>query len=340
MEPLIGQSLNPAATAKSAVPIDVNSDQFVTEVLDGSMEQPIVVDFWAPWCGPCKALTPLIEKVINETRGAVRLVKVDIDKNKELAAQMRIQSIPAVYGFFGGKPLDGFVGALPESQIRAFVQRLLKTAQQMGANPQAAQQDPLAQAMDQAAAMVEVGDLDGALALYEAIVKHDPNQFGAWVLMGRLHLALGNLAAAKIAYAKLPSGEIITPVHSKNAPQTGAADLGLAAYAEDIVALKTGIELAELAAATGVSEAGAAALEAQIAADATNFQARYDLSLVYFSLGEREAAIDQLLEIMRRNRAWNDDAARKQLLKLIEAMGASDPLTLETRKRMSKLLFA
>ncbi|MCX8502134.1 MAG: co-chaperone YbbN [Alphaproteobacteria bacterium] len=318
-----------AATAAHPV-LDVETKDFVVQVLDGSMAVPVIVDFWAPWCGPCKTLGPIIEKVVAETRGQVRLVKVDIDKNQELAGQMRIQSIPAVYGFFGGRPVDGFVGALPESQVRSFVQRLLATVKAAGGGAS----NPLEQAMEQAMELQTAGDFEGALALYEAILQHEPQHPGALIESGRILVAHGQLEAAKACLARLPTGEVLLP--GQNQP-TEPLPPG---YQAALTALKTSIELVEQAGSASEAAKQTARLTAQLAADPKDLAARFDLALAHYATGNREAAIDELMEILRRDRKWREEAAKTQLLKIFDAIGADDPLTLASRRKMSAVLFS
>ena len=297
-----------AASSRPAADIVVNGSTatFVEDVIEASMTQPVVVDFWAPWCGPCKTLGPIIEKVIRETKGAVKLVKIDIDRNPELASQLRIQSIPAVYAFSGGRPVDGFVGALPESQVKAFIQRL----------PAAGAPDTgIEDALNEAKAMLDAGDAASALEIYQSIMAEDPANApaGAGVLWALI--ALKRSDDAKKVLATLP-------------PE-------LANHA-DITAVRATLELADQASMAGPTNE----LENRLAADANDHQARFDLALAQFAGGQREEAIDHLLELFRRNRAWNEQAARLQLVKLFEAMGPADPLTVAGRKRLSSLLFA
>jgi putative thioredoxin len=310
MEQLIGGGAAGAAAGAAAIK-DSDTQNFMADVIDASQEVPVIVDFWAPWCGPCKQLGPAIEKAVREAKGAVRLVKVDIDKNQDLAAQMRIQSIPAVYAFFQGRPIDGFVGALPDSQVKAFVAKLLKTAGAAEPGP-----SPIEQALEQAEAALADGDAGTAGAIFDQILAHEAGNLPAIAGLTRALLATGDVAGAKAALAKAPADK--------------AGDKAIAAA-------RAALELAEqAAAATGaVGE-----LQQRLERDPADHQARYDLALALYGGGEAEAAIDALLEIVRRNRAWNEEAARKQLVKLFEALGPTDPLTLAGRRRLSSLLFS
>jgi putative thioredoxin len=298
----------PAGARPPAGEIVVNGSTatFVEDVIEASMNQPVVVDFWATWCGPCKTLGPIIEKVVRETKGAVKLVKIDVDRNPELATQLRIQSIPAVYAFSGGRPVDGFVGALPESQVKQFVQRLAS-----GASADAG----IEEALNEAKALLEGGDAASALEIYQSVAAEDLGNPVATAGALRALVALKRTDEAK----RLLDG--LAPELAKHA---------------DIVAVRASLELADLAGKAGPTTA----LEAKLAGNPNDHQARYDLSVAQFAAGQREEAVDNLLELFRRDRKWNEEAARKQLVKLFEAMGPADPLTVGGRKRLSSLLFA
>ncbi len=306
MEPIIGAAPSDGTAAVK----DISQKAFMTEVIDASRTTPVVVDFWAPWCGPCKQLGPLLEKAVAATKGKVKLVKVNIDQNQELAAQMRIQSIPAVYAFKAGRPVDGFVGALPESQIKAFVQRL----QGDGAAGGGEEEEAIAEAVEQAKELLAQGNVAAAANLYDQILKVAPENPAAIAGHLRCLIAEGDNAGAGAALAKL-------------APEL--------AKDPEIQAIRATIELAE----TGAKAGDAAGLKARLAANPADHQARFDLATALFAEGERQAAVDELLELFRRDRKWNDDAARKQLLKLFEAFGPTDPLTVDSRRRLSTLMF-
>jgi putative thioredoxin len=288
---------------------DSNIEGFAADVIDASMSAPVIVDFWAPWCGPCKQLTPALEKAVTAARGAVRMVKVNIDENQELAAQMRIQSVPAVYAFHQGRPVDGFVGALPESQITSFVDRLIEAAG-TGKGP-----DPLAQALEQAQSALELGQHGAASALFMQILQHEPENLVATAGVIRCTLEDGDAESAQAMFDGL-SEEMRA--------------------SEELASIAASLELAALGGAAG----DIAGLMEKVAENHDDHQARFDLAMALYGSGKQGAAADELLEIIRRNRSWNDEAARKQLLKFFEAWGPTDPLTLETRRQLSALLFS
>jgi putative thioredoxin len=287
---------------------DSSTATFKQDVIDASMEVPVVVDFWATWCGPCKTLGPIIEKVVKGAKGKVKLVKIDIDHNQALAQQLRIQSIPTVYAFWQGRPVDGFMGALPETQVKAFVDKLVH----MGGGDDG-HADAL---MAEAKAALDAGDFQQAGGLYQHLLQHEPDHAGATAGLLRCLIGLGQLEDAREFVDNLP------PELASNA---------------EVAAARTALEFAE-ASAGALGEAPK--LQARIAADPADHEARLELATLLFGAGQRAEAIDHLLESFRRDREWNEQAARKQLVKLFEAMGPTDPLTLSGRRRLSSLMFS
>ena len=299
--PLIGGG---AAAAPVA---DVTTANFMAEVVDASFEQPVIVDFWAPWCGPCKQLGPILEKVVRGAGGAVRMVKLNIDENPEIAQQMRIQSIPAVYAFKEGRPVDGFVGALPESQVRQFVERL---------GGGAAGPSPIEQAMIMAKEAAKSGDHASAMGIYSQILQRESDNPEALAGLTRALIARGELAEAR---------EILDGLTKE-----------VARHAE-IAAAHSALELAEQA-QKAMGSVGK--LRTRLEQNADDHEARLELATALFGAGERDSAIDELLTLFKRDRNWDDQAARRQLVKFFEVMGPTDPLTLSARRRLSSLMFS
>lgn len=300
----------PQADGSKSGLIKEGSDRtFMADVIEVSREVPVLVDFWAPWCGPCKQLGPIIEKAVLAAKGAVRLVKIDTDQNPAIAGQLRIQSIPAVYAFYQGRPVDGFMGALPESQVKQFIDRIVQMA---GGPPGAAD---LAALLEEAQALMADADIEGASALFNAVLGQDPENATAYAGVIRCLLAAGQDAEAEELLA--------------NAPEA-------IAKGPELAAIRTQIDLVRQA-----EQAGPVAdLERAVAAAPDDHQARFDLAMALYAAGQAEQALDQLLDIVRRDREWNEQAARKQLVKFFEALGPKDPLTLQARRRLSSILFS
>ena len=284
---------------------DVTIATFGKEVLEASRKTPVLVDFWAPWCEPCKQLTPILEKVVRSFGGKVRLAKVNIDQNQTLASQLRIQSIPTVYAFRDGRPLDGFQGAQPESMVRAFVERLLGEEAALDAAAAVA-------AADQA---LEAGDLQGAAEVYAAVLQGDPQNVAALAGLARCYLKSGDVARAEQTLGLVP------PDKRESGP---------------VASVRAALELAKVAGTAG----DIGKLKARVDAEPANHQARIDYAIALAASGKKTEAAEQLLESFRRDRKWNEEAARKQLVKLFDAWGPKDPATLEGRRKLSSILFS
>jgi putative thioredoxin len=295
-----------APAAPPAVIKDGTEATFMADVIEASMEVPVIVDFWAPWCGPCKQLGPAIEAAVTEAKGKVRLVKIDVDQNQRIAQQMRVQSIPAVFGFVGGQPVDGFLGAQSPAQVKQFVERLIEMS---GGNA------GLEEAIAAAEEMLAEGAVADAAQTFAAILTEDEGNVVALAGLARAHLALGEVDRAREVLALAPKGK-------ENDPALAAA--------------RAQIELAE--ASAGAGDVGA--LRAAVAKDAGDHQARYDLAMALIGQGDQAAAIDELIELFRRDREWNEGAAKAQLFKLFDSLGPKSEAAQRGRRRLSSMIFS
>jgi putative thioredoxin len=283
---------------------DSTTKDFMRDVIEASREVPVLVDFWAPWCGPCKQLTPILEKAVRAAKGTVRLVKLNIDDHPQIPGQMGVQSIPAVFAFQDGKPVDGFMGALPESRVADFIARLLgDSAGDTAADLEAAE------------AALAAGDLNTAAQMFGEVLQKDRENAQSLAGLAKCYIKTGDLTRAEQTLA------LVSPAKADSAPVASA---------------RAALELARKAPSTGDIEG----LRAKLAANPQDAQSRFDLALALNAKGDRNGALEELLALVAKNRSWNDDAARKQLLQLFDAWGVSDPATIAGRQRLSSLLFA
>lgn len=296
------------ATAAPDLIKETTTQTFVKDVIEESKRQPVLIDFWAPWCGPCRQLTPVLEKAVRAAKGKVKLVKMNIDEHPSIPGQMGIQSIPAVIAFVGGQPADGFMGALPESQVNAFIEKLTRGVPAIG-------EPNVAELVKEAEAAFAEGDVAAAAQIYAEALAHDSTNIAALAGLAKCYLTTGAVEEAKQTLAMVPESK-----------RNDAA----------VKAVQAAIDLAEQASSLGpVNE-----LEQKVAANPLDHQARFDLATALNAMGKRAEATGQLLEIVKRDRKWNDDAARKQLVQFFEAWGGADEATIEGRKRLSTILFS
>ena len=293
-----------AATPDVELIKNTTTKDFMRDVIDASRDVPVLVDFWAPWCGPCRQLTPILENAVRGAKGAVKLVKLNIDDHPEIPGQMGIQSIPAVFAFQDGRPVDGFMGALPESRVAAFIARLVGDAVA-----------DTAADIEAAEAALASGDLNTAAQLFGEVLQQDGENVQAIAGLAKCYIKTGDLARAEQTLALVP------PARAEAAPVASA---------------RAALELARKAVETGDVET----LRAKLAAEPKEPQTRFDLALALNAKGDRNGALDELLTLVAKNRSWNDDAARKQLLQLFDAWGPADPATVSGRQKLSSLLFA
>ena len=299
---------NGAAPAAAELIKETTTQTFVKDVIEESRRQPVLIDFWAEWCGPCRQLTPVLEKAVRNAKGKVKLVKMNIDQHPAIPGQMGIQSIPAVIAFVNGQPADGFMGAIPESQVNTFIEKLTKGVTAPG-------EPNIAEILKEAEAVLAEGDAAGAAQIYAEVLALDATNIAALAGLAKCYIASGAMEQAKQTLAMVPESK-----------RNDAA----------VKAVQAAIDLAEQAQSVGpVGE-----LEQKVAANPLDHQARFDLATALNAMGKRAEATAQLLEIVKRDRKWNDDGARKQLVQLFEAWGGADEATVDGRKRLSTILFS
>ncbi|MGH6820514.1 MAG: thioredoxin [Methylocella sp.] len=303
---LNGPPAGTATPAPSDLIKDSDTTRFMADVIEASRQVPVIVDFWAPWCGPCKQLGPALEKAVKEANGKVRLVKINVDENQQLAGQMRVQSIPAVFAFVNGQPVDGFMGALPESQIKQFIGRL------GGKGGLAEEIEAAVTAGNDALAQK---DYASAARIFQQVIEADREHVGALARLAQCQIALGELDSAEATLALVSPKKASDP-----AVRSATAALELARNPVDVSA--------------------ASGLEAEIARNPNNFQARLDLASLFNGTGRKAEALEHLLHIVAKDREWNEAAARKQLVKFFDAWGPKDDLTIQGRRKLSSILFS
>ena len=287
---------------------ETTTQTFVKDVIEESKRQPVLIDFWAPWCGPCRQLTPILEKAVRAAKGRVKLVKMNIDEHPAIPGQMGIQSIPAVIAFVGGQPADGFMGAVPESQVNAFIDKITKGVAAPG-------EPNIAEILKEAEGVLAEGDAATAAQIYAEVLAIDATNIAALAGLAKCYVTSGAIEQAKQTLAMVPESK-----------RNDAA----------VKAVQASVDLAEQAKAVGpVTE-----LEQKVAANPLDHQARFDLATALNAMGKRAEAAEQLLAIVKRDRKWNEDGARKQLVQFFEAWGGTDEATVEGRKRLSTILFS
>ncbi|HDY95537.1 MULTISPECIES: thioredoxin [Sulfitobacter] len=302
-------NLSPVAAGDADLIKDTTEATFMADVVEASQTVPVIVDFWAPWCGPCKTLGPMLEDAVRAAKGAVKMVKINVDEAQQIAGQLQIQSIPTVYAFFKGQPVDGFQGALPQSEIKAFIDRVIK------AGGGEAPGEELSEAVAAADDMLAEGAAQDALDTFTAILGEDPNHAGAYGGMVRAYIALEQLDQAE---AHLNGA----PMEISKAPELEAAH-------------------AQLQLARQAADAGPVAeLQAAVDANPDDMQARFDLAQALQAHGDTQAAVDQLLTLFGKDREWNDGAAKTQLFTIFDALKANDPIALNGRRKLSSMIFA
>ena len=298
------QTQVPSATAD--VIKDSDTDHFVQDVIEVSQQTPVIVDFWAPWCGPCKTLGPMLEKLVKRAGGLIKMVKINVDENQALAGQLRVQSVPTVFAFKEGRPVDAFAGALPESQIQTFIDKLIGDAK-----------PPIESAMEQAQAALKAGDAVAAENMFTAVLAQDSSFVPAFAGIVRAIAAQGELERAREMLSSLDAKTLASP---------------------DVQHAISALDLAEQGAGADPSQTE----ELQTAVDRKpkDPEARFALAQAQFTLGQHDAAVDNLLQLVRIDRDWDEQAGRKQLIKIFDTLGPTDPLTIDARKRLSAILFS
>ena len=287
---------------------DVAERDFMKDVIEASRDVPVIVDFWAPWCGPCKTLGPMLEQAVRDAKGAVKMAKVNVDEAQAIAGQLQIQTIPTVYAFYQGQPMDGFQGAVPQSEIKAFIERLVKAS---GGDASGGLDDAIAAAEE----MLEQGAATDAVQVFQAVLGEDPNNAAAYGGMVRAYLAVGKVEQAEA----ILNG---APAEISQSPELEAA-------------------YAQLALAKQAENAGPVAdLLAQVEAEPDNLQARFDLAQAQNANGQTEEAVETLLELFRKDREWNNGAAKEQLFTIFDALKPNDPIVLNGRRKLSSMIFA